>query len=177
MKIGYVQKRGSLMTEIEQTAELMKMGIELDHIYGPSDGLQEAINSSREGDTLVVWSAAVIGTHAYAKTIKALAKNGADLHVLRNKLDIPCKQSVPAADGLNDISQASRANGKKNGRKLSFTPQQAQNIKSYVGEGFTQERAAEHFKTSTRIISWIMNDVYFKNQKKSNVPQKGGSDE
>jgi len=172
MKIGYIQKRSSLMSESEQLKELLKSGIEGIYIYSPTTGLQEAIKSCREGDTLVVWSAAVIGNHAYAKTIKALAEIGADLHILRKSLDVPCKQSVPAANGLNDIKQASRMNGKKNGRKLSITPEQAKSIEAYVGEGNTQAQAAKHYSVSTRAVSWILNGTYFK----PDVPLKGGSD-
>ena len=162
MKIGYIQKRSSLMSEDDQAKELLKHGIEHVNLYTPDEGLNEAIKSCRKGDELVVWSAAVIGNHAYAKTIKALAAIGADLHVLRKGLDIPCKQSIPAADGLNDIKQASRMNGKKNGRKLSITPAQAKNIEAYVGEGNTQAQAAEHYGVSTRAVSWILNGTYFK---------------
>ena len=73
MKIGYIQKRSSLISELEQIAELIKAGIDIEHIYAPADGLFQAISSCREVDTLVVWSAAVLGNLASATPINALS--------------------------------------------------------------------------------------------------------
>ncbi len=164
MKIGYIQTRANVFSLKDQTNALAKYGIRPEHIYSDNDadGFEEAIKSCySKGDELVIWSAAVIGRVRYSSVIKRLAKVGAVLHILRRDLTIDCVPSLPAAQGLDDISQAEKMNGVLVGRKKKVSPEKAADIINYVNEGNLQSRAAEHFEVSTTAVSKIVNGGYF----------------
>lgn len=170
--IGYVQDRSNLeMTAADQMQLLIEHGVNKKRIYELHEGLEEAINSCREGLTLVVWSGAVLGTQtAYDETIDILEENGANLRLLHKPLDVDCKAGAGVLQGHKDIRAANGRMGERVGRRKVITTDRATLIKKYVREGHTQAEAAEYFTTdelnvSTRAVSWIMNGTYFKNQK------------
>jgi len=171
VKIGYIQTRANVFSLKEQTDALIKYGLSSEHIYSDTDadGFEEAIKSCySEGDELVVWSAAVIGRVRYSSTIKRLAKVGASLHILRRDLTIDCVPSLPAAQGLDDISQAEKMNGVLKGRKKKVLPAKAAKIIDYVNEGNPQKAAAKHFGVSTTAVSKIVNGKYLNIQHERN---------
>lgn len=167
--LGYVQDRSNLkMTAADQMKLLIEHGVSKKRIYEQHEGLEEAINSCREGLTLVVWSGAVLGTEpTYNKVVDLLKEQGAFLRLLHKPIDVDCKAGAGVLQGHKDIKAANSAMGECVGRTLDITPDRAELIKKYVQEKHTQAEAAKYFKTSTRAVSYIMNDKYFANQKKS----------
>jgi len=161
--IGYVHQRANMLTEKEQAQLLVEYGVPENNIYHKEHGIKEAVASCDRGnDTLVVWSAACIGAHAYSATVKGLAKNGANIYILKRKMLLDCKVGLPFAEALGDIQQQGKAGEGKGGRKKSITPEKAQNILDFVdGEG-NQKQAAEHYGTSTRVVNEIVKGIYFK---------------
>jgi len=166
--LGYVQDRSNLkMTAADQIDLLIDHGVKKSRIYEQHEGLEEAINSCREGLTLVVWSGAVLGAEpTYNKVVEMLEEQGAFLRLLHKPIDVDCKAGAAVLQGHKDIKAANSGNGECKGRKLDITPDRAKLIKKYVQEGRTQAEAAKYFNASTRAVSYIMNDKYFVNQKK-----------
>ena len=162
-KIGYAHSRSGMISEQEQIDLLVGYGVDLEHIYKKKHTIKEAVKSCyNKGDLLVVWSAACIGAHAYGATVKGLAKNGANLYILKRKMFLDCKVALPFAEALGDIQQQGKSGEGKGGRKKSITPEKAKNILAFVdGEG-NQKQAAEHYGTSTRVVNEIVKGIYFK---------------
>jgi len=162
-KIGYVHSRSGMISEDEQIKLLMDYGVEAEHIYKKDDTIKEAVKSCyNTGDLLVVWSAACIGAHAYSATVKSLAKQGANIYILKRKMLLDCKAGLPFAEALGDIQQQGKSGEGKGGRYKSISPEKAEKIIAFVdGEG-NQKQAAEHFETSTRVVHEIVKGIYFK---------------
>jgi len=171
--LGYVQDRSNLkMTAADQMKLLIEYGVSKKRIYEQHEGLEEAINSCREGLTLVVWNGAVLGAEpTYNKVVELLKEQGAFLHLLHKELDVDCKAGAAVLQGHKDIKTANSSKGEHVGRRLNISPDLADLIIKYVGEKHTQAEAAAYFttdklKVSTRAVSYIMNGKYFANQKK-----------
>ena len=160
MKIGYTADRSGLISAIEQRELVVRDGCDLCHVYTEDQGVMEAVNSCREGDTLVVHAAAVIGAIKFPNVIKGLAANGADLHILRKGLTISCASGEGVADGLLDIREYTTKHGKKTGPKNRVDQALADKITAYVEEGNTQKAASALYGVHTSLVSRIINHTY-----------------
>ena len=161
MKLGYIAERTGLISMSEQMAILIDYGVDEEHIYTPTHGLDAAVASCDRGrDELVVHSAAVIGERAYPRTVKALGELDALLYIHRKQLLIDCKEGEGVADGLLDIRDHAKKSGKKRGAKNLVTPELADKIIAYVEEGNTQLAASKLYDVHTSLVSRIINHTY-----------------
>jgi len=162
MKIGYIAERSNIKSVAEQRRLLLDDGVLPEYVYEKEHGILEAINACDRGnDTLVVYSAVVIGALAYPKVIKALAARQASLRIIRKDLNINCMNGEGVADGLLDIRQHSEAFGKKIGRKKNFDEEAVQRIIGHVEEGNTQKAAAALYGATETDVSRMVNNTYF----------------
>ena len=160
MKLGYVADKKSLkVSASEQRSMLGREGIDLAHIYDPEQGWKVAVSDCRAGDVLYVYSAAVFGAHAYPDVIKALALQGANLHVLRKELLVDCTSGESVADGALDIKQAHATSG-QSGRPRAYSEDVVSKVIAYVEDGNTQKDAAAEYNVSKTAVSKIMNGIY-----------------
>lgn len=162
--IGYVQNRANILGIKEQIKALIKHGVPEYRIYTQEHGINEAIKAcDRGGDILVMYSAVIIGLHAYPKFIKKMAAQDAKLYLLRKNLLIDCAAGEGVADGALDIKQYNVQLGKLYGRKKKYSVEDVGNIVKYVvEEGNTQKEAAGYFHINETIVSRMVNGLYFK---------------
>lgn len=162
--IGYAQDRANIMGVKQQIKALIEYGVPKYRIYTREHGIDEAVKScDRGGDILVMYSAVIIGLHAYPKFIKRMAAQDAKLYILRKKLLIDCAAGEGVADGALDIKQYNEQLGKLYGRKKKYSVEDVGSIIKYVvQEGNTQKEAAKYFHINETIVSRMVNGIYFK---------------
>lgn len=161
---GFVATRPNFMSVEEQIEHLIDYGVNPSNILNPENGLGEAIRFCRDGDDLVVYSATVFGTVTeYDNTIAALAKNKANLVILRaNKLRVSALDSVPYITGKKDLNKRNAALGKQHGKKKYISRAKADKIIHFVKtQGNSQAAAATEYGTDPSTVSRIMNGKYF----------------
>ena len=126
--IGWIADKPNFMAFDDQLTKLIEYGIEKDHIYNPSHGIDAAIASCGPGDELVVYSARALGVQADLKAVvKRLARVNCDLVILRGKklLRVNTVDSLPYTKAVEDTNMRNGALGVVNGRRKLITPPKA----------------------------------------------------
>jgi len=163
--IGWIADKPNFMAFEDQHTKLIEYGVEKDHIYNPSHGIEAALRSCGEGDELVVYSARALGVQADLKSVvKRLARTKCDLVILRGKKinRVNAVDSLPYTMAVEDINMRNASLGAVSGRRKLITEAVAEKIIHFVKvQGNSQTNAATEYKTSTRAVSDIMNGKYF----------------
>lgn len=164
--MGFAATRSGFMSLEDQKEAIIEYGVEKDHIYTPENSLKECLKSCTKGDELVVYSARALGVQADLKsTVQTLAKKQCVLVILDSEepLKVNCVDSLPYTYAVESINKRNVKLGEEHGRHKLITPAVADKIKHFVSiQGNSQSLAATKFDTSTRAVSDIMNNKYFK---------------
>ena len=169
--LGYASRRSNVIIPSEQEKQLNDFGADVVH-----DDLDEALNCLRKGDTLLVYSIAIIGRVHFHKAFLEVANSGGKgIYSIKSKKLYPA--NLPDAelqkDAYDEIQAIERRNAAKmgkeyGGRHKSPVWSNAARIKALYDDDWHIDDLAAKFNTSTPTIRRIL--------KETDVPLKGGPD-
>ena len=161
-KLGYIADRVGVPSKAKQTAKLIEVGVVGKDIY---DNLKDCIDSLREGDTLVVYTTAILGRNKLNNTFLRVSEQWAvgvysikTSRLYKCGMDGGMKVLSEAWDELNNITKAQIAEvGRQlGGRKKSPVWAKSDEIKQLRNEGMSFKELAEVYNTGESTIRRVM---------------------
>lgn len=157
-KLGYVANRVGVPSKAKQTAMLTEYGVIGKDIY---DNLKDCLDSLREGDTLIVYTTAILGRNKMNNTFLRVSEQWAvgvysikTSHLYECGMDGGMKVLSKAWDELNNVTKAQIAEvgRQKGGRKKSAVWAKIDEVRQLRNEGIGFKELAEIYDAGESTI-------------------------
>ena len=162
-KLGYIANRVGVPSLSMQVEKLIEHGLEKKDIF---ESLDDCLASLRDGDTLVLYTTAILGRNKIDSTFVHVAENGASgIYSIKTKRHYDCQDQLHGFEILYDARQELEIVTKKHiaevgrqlgGRKKDPIWGKAGEIRQSRNEGVSFKELSEIHGTSEATIRRIL---------------------